>query len=76
MGKHKQFHDIRNSKKFLSHGVRKGMGPFGFAPRTKKTAPGAANTDGGKTDPAVSKTNESTPIMGVLKGNVKHERKG
>lgn len=50
MGKHKQFHDIRNSKKFLSHGVRKGMGPFGFAPRKKKTAPDAANIKSGKAE--------------------------
>lgn len=61
MGKHKQFHDIRNSKKFLSHGVRKGMGPFGFAPCKKKTAPDAVNIKSGKVE--LVNTPASTSIL-------------
>lgn len=31
----KNFHDVRNSKKFLSHGSQQGMGPFRYRPPKK-----------------------------------------
>ncbi len=39
----KQYHDIRNTKKFLAHGVNNGMGPF---KNGKKKAPRLVATAG------------------------------
>lgn len=35
---HKEFHNVRNTKKMLAYGVAKGMGAFRPRPRPVKTA--------------------------------------
>lgn len=56
----KNFHDVRNSKKILSYGSGKGMGPFRSRPKRcvptwtdaghKNAAQGATNTQDGKAE--------------------------
>lgn len=75
----KNFHDVRNSKKMLSYGSRKGMGPFRSRPKRcaptwtdaghKNAAQGATNTQDGKADPESNKINESGVIVPAREGD-------
>lgn len=57
----KKFHDIRNTKKAIPYGSRKGLGPFKPRPK-KKAAQGVTGTQSGKEDP-VKDVQESFSII-------------
>lgn len=48
MSKHKNFHNIKTPMQMLQHGRRNAIGPLYHWEPKKKTAPGAADTGGGK----------------------------